>query len=76
MKETAFVNNKTRSLRVKKLISKSLDNKQKSQINSKKKILFKQTIDELRNSFYGKTIDDPIEIESTKSENLDYVRIF
>lgn len=73
MKETfAFLRN-TRPLR-KKFISKSLDNKQqKDSKKLKRKALFKQTIEEMRNCFYGKRADDPIEIESTKSEDLQYV---
>jgi hypothetical protein len=60
----------------KKIISKSLDNKQqKNPKILKRKALFKQTLEEMRNCFYGKRPDDPIEIESTKSENLQYVRI-
>lgn len=75
MKETVIGNKRTKALGAKKYISKSLDNKQKTTKN-KAKTLLKQTIDELRNSFYGKTLDDPIEVESTRSENLNYVLIY
>ena len=60
----------------KKFISKSLDNKQtKNPKILKRKALFKQTLEEMRNCFYGKRADDPIEVESTKSENLQYVKL-
>lgn len=75
MKETVLENKRKKALGAKKYISKSLDNKQKT-TKKKTKTLLKQTIDELRNSFYGKTVDDPIEVESTRSEKLDYVFIY
>ena len=75
MKETNILVKTPRPIRKKKFISKSLDNKQKNNTkNLRKQRLINETLNELRNSFYGKRIEDPIEIESTKSENLQYVK--
>ena len=71
MKESPFP---LRPLRKRKFISKSLDNKQKNQGKRvKKKTLFTKAIEELRSTFYGKSSEDPIEIESAKSAIFEYV---
>lgn len=73
MKDHSMLIKSARVLRKKKYISKSLDNKQKIDKKVKRKTIFKQTLEEMRSCFYGKRIEDPIEIDSTKSENLNYV---